>query len=549
VVVRAETEVATPRTDVTDPVVFATLEKLNIASCSLSRTLATTASGAATDHTRTLRTGKPFDCFQKHPETGDALAVGLSSAVPSCAVVIRVDCTVRGVGIDPDRPPRVWEAWTRKGWQECEVERDDTFGLNKSGDVLLHVPEEHVASTLAEQRAGWLRCRLVPVVQGQPEYRESPQIVGLSAFTIGATARMAHVQVIRDEVVGTSDGAPAQRFPLQRGPVVPWESRSVLRVIDETGVSEWTEVEHFATSGPQDRHFHIDAGDGMVVLGPAVRESDGSLRRYGDVPAKGAQLQLSSYRVGGGAEGNIDTGRIRVLKTSVPYVSRVENRQPAVGGARGEDIEDAKRRGPLVLRSRGRAVTAEDFEELTKEVAPEIARVLCVPDQGAIRVLVVPGVERDTVGRVRREDLLPLPESLERITHHLDERRLIGTRLFIEPPDYRWLTAVVNVRLRPRYQSDLVRQEILAAVYRLLDPLCGGPEGLGWPIGRAVQSQEISALLAQIAGVDMSEEVGVELYLPDPQTHRRSSRAPVSRVSLEPGELVFSYEHHVVIRP
>ena len=86
--------------------------------------------------------------------------------------------------------------------------------------------------------------------------------------------------------------------------------------------------------------------------------------------------------------GNIATGQVRVLKTSVPYVARVENRTPAVGGARAEDIEDAKLRGPLVLRSRGRAVTAEDYVELTKQVAPEIARVHCLGvDGGGVRAL------------------------------------------------------------------------------------------------------------------------------------------------------------------
>ena len=120
-----------------------------------------------------------------------------------------------------------------------------------------------------------------------------------------------------------------------------------------------------------------------MQFGPAVRQGDGTLRQYGAVPPKGAHLRLAVYRTGGGTRGNVATGQVRVLKTSVPYVARVENRSPAVGGARAEDIEDAKLRGPLVLRSRGRAVTAEDFVELTKQVAPEIARVHCLGADGA----------------------------------------------------------------------------------------------------------------------------------------------------------------------
>ena len=290
----------------------------------------------------------------------------------------------------------------------------------------------------------------------------------------------------------------------------------MLQVIDDDGVTDWAPVEHFAEADPDEKCFHIDSFAGEVQFGPAVRQGDGTLRQYGAVPPKGAHLRLSVYRTGGGVRGNIATGQVRVLKTSVPYVARVENRTPAVGGARAEDIEDAKLRGPLVLRSRGRAVTAEDYVELTKQVAPEIARVHCLGvDGGGVRVLVVPFVATDDVGRIRRDDLVPLPESLSRIAGYLDERRLVGTRLVIEPPEYQGVTAVISVRARPRYRPEDVRKEVLTAVYRLFDPLHGGPEGAGWPLGRAVQAHEVNAALARIPGVDMAEEVNVQLFPAD----------------------------------
>jgi len=449
--------------------------------------------------------------------------------------------------VRPDWPPLIWEAWTGTGWTACDVDRDETGGMNKPGDVILHVPDTHEASILARNRAGWLRCRLLVPEENQPTYTASPRIRSLSAFTIGGTARMVHAQVIRDEEIGISDGTPAQRFPLQRRPVVPWEEPGRLQVIDDTGVSDWSAVEHFAESDTDDAVFHLDSFAGEVHLGPAVRQGDGSLRQYGAVPTKGSHLRLSVYRTGGGVTGNVATGQVRVLKTSVPYISRVENRAPAVGGARAEDIEDAKLRGPLVLRSRGRAVTAEDFVELTKQVAPEIARVHCLgTDTGGVRVLVVPYVAGDSVGRIRRDDLKPLPESLTRISAYLDERRLIGTRMVIEPPDYQWITAVVSVRARPRYRAEEVRQDVLRAIYRLFDPLEGGPEGTGWPFGRSVQAHEVNAALARIPGVDMAEEVSVQLFPADPATGRRGSA--VQRLPLPPTSLVFSYEHQVRVR-
>jgi len=141
---------------------------------------------------------------------------------------------------------------------------------------------------------------------------------------------------------------------------------------------------------------------------------------------------------------------------------------------------------------------------------------------------------------------VPLPESLSRISAYLDERRLVGTRMVIEPPEYQWLTAVVSVRARPRYRAEEVRQDVLRAIYRLFDPLEGGPEGTGWPFGRSVQAHEVNAALARIPGVDMAEEVSVQLFPADPTNGRRGSA--VQRLPLPPTSLVFSYEHQVRVR-
>jgi len=282
-----------------------------------------------------------------------------------------------------------------------------------------------------------------------------------------------------------------------------------------------------------------------------VRQADGSLRHHGGVPPRGATLVVAAYRSGGGRRGNVTTGQVRVLKTSVPYVARVENRAPAVGGADAETLEDAKVRGPMLLRSRGRAVTAEDFVQLTHGIAPEVARVHCAPSREGdggegVAVLVVPHVVSDAVGRVRRADLVPHESLLERIASGLDERRLVGTRLIVTPPVYVGLTIVVDVAARERYDSEEVHDDVLRAMYALLDPLTGGPDGTGWPFGRPVQSHEVHAALARIPGVDMSQEVRVTLFPADADTGRRG--APVQRLDLPSNGLVFSYEHQVRVR-
>ena len=113
--------------------------------------------------------GPEFGCFSVLPSPGDALLLGLNNAVPSCAVLLRVDCRVSGVGVDPTNPPYVWEAWTGgPDWTQCDLERDETKAFNRPGDVILHVPRGHVVGSPAPVTrgtpqvgcvAGWCRLR------------------------------------------------------------------------------------------------------------------------------------------------------------------------------------------------------------------------------------------------------------------------------------------------------------------------------------------------------------------------------------------------------
>jgi hypothetical protein len=137
---------------------------------------------------------------------------------------------------------------------------------------------------------------------------------------------------------------------------------------------------------------------------------------------------------------------------------------------------------------------------------------------------------------------------LARIAAHLDERRLLGTRLIVEPPAYRQLTVVVSAYARPGFGAVEVREDVLREVNRLFHPLVGGPEGTGWPLGRAVQAQEVAVALAAVAGVDMTRELSVQLF---PDAAGRAAGAGndrVERFELGPTDLVFSFEHQVRVR-
>jgi predicted phage baseplate assembly protein len=541
----AGTQVATLRTEVDEAIQFTTVDPLDIVPCSLTN-LASSVNGEARERFTALEARQSFFCFDDVPKPDDALLIGLSGAVPLCAVALRFECEIEGVGVDPRRPPLVWEAWDGTEWAPCDLERDDTGGLNRAGDVVIHVHAGHVTSVINNQRAGWLRCRVVAAEEGQPSYSASPRINRLSVHTVGGTATAVNAEVIEEEILGTSENVPGQRFLIARRPVVPGDGSQVLEVSGEDGWTEWEAVDNFADSSDADLHFVLDGTSGEVVLGPAVRESDGSLRQYGAVPPKGAVVRLRAYRTGGGRRGNVARGAITVLRSSIPYVTRVGNRRGASGGVDGESVERAKERAPIVLRTRNRAVTAEDYEQLAREAAPEIARVRCVgagagADAGAVRVLLIPAVPDASAERLRLEELIPLDATLERVAAALEERRIIGARITVEQPLYLGVTVVAQVRARRRIRSDTLRDDALTSLNAFLHPLNGGAEGGGWPFGRGVHIGDIYAVLQGVRGVELVEDV--RLFAANPITGERGDA--VQQIDIDANALVFSYEHQV----
>ena len=546
-VVAGGTEVASVRTEAEEPVVFATTADLVVVPCELSHLATAAAEQGAVDRTDELLSDRPVRCFSDQPRYDDALLVGLSDAVPSDVLVVRLDCAVEGVGVDPRQPPLVWEAWDGSGWAGCELERDETGGLNRPGDVVLHVPPTHSVGVVARRRAGWVRCRVVPAAEGQPFYTGSPVVRTAAAFTIGGTVEAVHAETVTDDLLGLSEGVPGQRFTVSRPPVVAGDEPFLVEVAGGDGWQEWEPVDSFAGSRPADRHVHLDPASGEVSFGPAVREPDGALRQYGAVPPKGVPVRVPTYRTGGGQRGNVARGALTVLRSSLPFVARVENRRRAAGGVDGETLEAAKLRGPLALRTRDRAVTGEDYEQLARQAAPGVARVRCVTAGG--------GGGRGRGARARRP-----PPPWTTVTDGCASRTSCPRRTCSNgspststpgassAPGSAWNRPTTRAsRWSPSSPPAPARSP--SGCGQLPSRRCtgtstrspGGPEAAGWPFGRPVQSGEVFAVLQRLAGVEMVEEV--RLFGADPLTGRRGE--PVQRIDLGRHALVFSFEHQV----
>src|SRR4029079_7705520 len=121
---------------------------------------------------------------------------------------------------------------------------------------------------------------------------------------------------------GTSNGEPGQTFALRFAPVLTLRAGETLEIQNAAGDSEaWDEVDSFADSGPDDRHFTIDLVHGLIRLGPELHDPGTAITRRGAIPPKGAALRMSRYRHGGGRIGNVAAGTLTTLRSAVPGVA------------------------------------------------------------------------------------------------------------------------------------------------------------------------------------------------------------------------------------
>jgi predicted phage baseplate assembly protein len=256
-------------------------------------------------------------------------------------------------------------------------------------------------------------------------------------------------------------------------------------------------------------------------------------------------LRFSSYRRGGGRRGNVAAGALTVLKSPIPGVASVTNPLAARGGVDAETLESARHRAAMEIRSRYRAVTREDFEYLSTQASPRVARVVCVPpaEGHAISVHIVPQVD-PADRRLALEELMPDEELLGEVASYLDEHRLIGTTVHLLPADFRGVSVVANLQASVLADPQRVEQDVLHALYTYLNPLVGGAPtgpGEGWGFGRTLSAGELHGIVHSVDGVEQVKIL--RIYETNLVTGEQAAKPAGNQILLGPTELIASATH------
>jgi len=577
------TEVATIRTETEEAVVFTTNHELIIGNPQIKHLLTAntneeipqqlsdrTPSNSQWDNieeTFLFAEPRPGNCFYLILEDSDYSVAG-----NVIAITFKGEAA-RSTGINPDDPPRQWEAWNGRNWQPIlRVQEDDrTKGFSFSdisqplegADIILHLPQELPHTAFETSYSGhWIRCVYTSPNETQPRYSTSPTIVGLTIRSMGGAVNATQCIRVESELLGISNGKPGQVFELRSQPVldrIPEQGEHIEVRLPTSAIQSWTEVPNFGESRPEHLHYTIDSQTATVQFGPLIREPSqikqlthertqlqavGTIirrehaetrnftylqsqattnagnvvldRQYGRVPPLGSEIYMLAYRTGGGSWGNVEAGKITVIKNSIPYVKGVINYRAARGGTDAESLDEAVMRVPELLRTRETAVTPEDFERLAKTAAQrKVARAhtLTKPEYttaGMVRLLIVPKkVEIDSFDLSRGmkpDDYFNLSEELKsEVLAHMRDRKPLGVQVKLEEPEYVGVSVETEIFLEPHYNNmrdrEEIRAKLLSTLYSFLNPLTGGLEYNGWELGRSLYTSDIFAICQQIPGV------------------------------------------------
>jgi predicted phage baseplate assembly protein len=561
VIIPAGTQAAS--SDASPPLVFETDEALIALGAKLkalqsfdgfSYEVVTTANGAA---------GQWYYPFGLHAREGSALLLGFDSPVAFSTDQVNLAVSVYTEGLAPEghhcdldisalpvASTLVWEFWDGRFWNAISLDKDDSRALTRSGHVYFEGPgdkiKKDIMGNVTDTSLYWIRVRLA-----KNGYDMAPRLSAVLTNTVSAT----QAQTIRDEILGGSNGRPNQLFKLANTPVIERETpmtltgadgltvqvTSVEIDVDEgAGLQAWQEVEDFFSSGPDDPHFTLDRTTGEVQFG------DG---QFGRIPVANpanpnANIVASVYRFGGGKRGIVGTGSIKALQTFVDGVDSVTNLQPTLGGTDEESLSDAKLRAPQTLKSKNRAVTAEDFEFLAEQTpAVRIRRAKALPlvhpkfsgmpIPGVVTVIVVP--ESDAPNPIPGDATLAL------VCAHLNVHRLLTSEVYVVAPKYRLVQIDANIVVKPDSDLSVVKKAVEQALTGWFHPLTGGADETGWPFGGTIFYSDVYRVILQIPGVARLLDNQLVIWL-DKQRQDFCRDVP-----LNDGELTYSLAHQISV--
>jgi hypothetical protein len=290
---------------------------------------------------------------------------------------------------------------------------------------------------------------------------------------------------VNGEVLGNGDARRAnQQFRLKKKPLTYLHQAS--GGADSTAQStltiradglEWRNVKSFFGYGPSDKVYtvhHDDAQNTIITFGDGVRGSR--------LPS-GVKNVVADYRFGAGAAAP-PANHIKQLASAVKGLRGVKSPIAAQAGKDADTAEELRSNAPRNALLLGRAVSAADFEALTRDspgVIQARAQWLWIPSQMQAGIVVhyIGEANESSIGDTLRAQADPsLPILVDRA----------------EPIA---ATASVSIEIDPRYVKETVAEAVrVQLVEGVLNPAQASIGGVFWPTAIYEAAAQVEGVVA-----------------------------------------------------
>jgi predicted phage baseplate assembly protein len=154
----------------------------------------------------------------------------------------------------------------------------------------------------------------------------------------------------------------------------------------------------------------------------------------------------------------------------------------------------------------------------------------CFNAPGNITVIVVPNCPGPAP--------MPGPGFLTAVERYLHRRRPVTTELHVIAPTYVKVTVSANLLVNADSNSGQLAALTQQKLDAFFNPLTGGRDGTGWPIGRSVYRVEVMTILAALDGV---------LVVSDLTLAGDDGVPSCDNLTICAGDLVQSMQHQITI--
>ncbi len=244
---------------------------------------------------------------------------------------------------------------------------------------------------------------------------------------------------------------------------------------DKENWIQWTKRSHFTQRG---RHYTIDLTQGTI-------EFDKNIFAAYPISKTAASIRVV-YQAYEGSRANVEVGAIDQTEQSLKYVSSVINPVPAYGGYDGYNVESSSKIISNILKTRGRAVTAQDYFDIISQISYCVKQTKSVcgidkhgnPDEDLVTVALL--IEEYEKGN---HIFSSIKDSIHKKLLKSSNILPMGKNLMLTQPQF--IPYAVKIWIGCNEYDDVyeLQSGTKQMICEFIDPLRGGFDGNGWEIG------------------------------------------------------------------